>query len=63
MNKLNVAKAIGSLLENVKFGTKASTVREFITSAGLPTKWFTRGERKSTTELAQIARNNCDGGL
>ena len=63
LNKLNVAKAIGSLLENVKFGAKASTVRKFITSAGLPTKLFTRAERKSTTELAQIARNNCDGGL
>jgi len=57
LNKLKVAKAIGSLPENVNFGIKASTVRQFLTSAGLPTKWSNRTERKSTKELAQIAKN------
>jgi S1-C subfamily serine protease len=38
LNKLKVAKAIGSLPENVNFDIKASTVRQFLTSAGLPTK-------------------------
>ena len=45
------------LPENVNFGIKASTVRQFLTSAGLPTKWSNRTERKSTKELAQIAKN------
>ena len=57
LNKLKVAKAIGSLPENVNFGIKASTVRQFLTSAGLPTKWSNRTKRMSTKELAQIAKN------
>jgi hypothetical protein len=35
----------------------ASTVRQFLTSAGLPTKWPNWTEEKSTKELAQIAKN------
>mgnify|MGYP004211225313 FL=1 len=50
-------KKIEFLPENVNFGIKASTVRQFLTSAGLPTKWSNRTERKSTKELAQIAKN------
>ena len=57
LDPLKVAKAIGSLPQNVNFGIKASTVRQFLTSAGLPTKWSNRTERKSTKELAQIAKN------
>ncbi len=57
LNKRNVEKTIGSLPENVNFGIKASTVRQFLTSAGLPTKWSSRTERKSTKELAEIAKN------
>lgn len=57
LNRLKVAKAIGSLPENVNFGIKASTVRQFLTSAGLPTKRSNRIERKSTKELAQIAKS------
>ncbi len=57
LNKLKVAKAIGSMPENVNFGIKASTVRQFMTSAGLPTKWSIRTERQSTKELAKIAKN------
>ena len=38
LNKLKVAKTISSLPENVNFGIKASTVRQFLTSAGLLTK-------------------------
>ena len=57
LNKLKVAKAIGSLPENVNFGIKASTVRQFLTSAGIPTKWSNRTERKSFREVAQIAKN------
>ena len=56
LNKLKVAKAIGSLPENVNFGIKASTVRQFLTSSGLPTKWSSRSTSMSTKELAKIAQ-------
>ena len=56
-NKLKVAKANGSLLENVIFGIKVSTVIQLLTTAGLPTKWSNWTKRKSTQELAQIAKN------
>ena len=55
LNKLKVAKVTGSLPENVNFGIKASTVRQFLISAGLPTKWSNRTEQKTTRELAKIA--------
>jgi S1-C subfamily serine protease len=57
LNKLKVAKVIGSLPENVNFGIKASTVRQFLTSAGLPTKWSNQSERVSSKNLAKIAKN------
>ena len=57
LNKLKVAKAIGSLPENVNFGIKASTVRQFLTSSGLPTKWSERSQPMSTKELAKIAKS------
>ena len=57
LDKRKVERVIGSLPENVNFGIKASTVRQFLTSAGLPTKWSNRTKRKSTKELAQIAKN------
>jgi S1-C subfamily serine protease len=56
LNKFNVAKATGSLPENVNFGIKASTVRQFLTSSGLPSKWSTRSKKMSTKELAKIAQ-------
>jgi uncharacterized protein len=57
LNKLKVAKAIGSLPENVNFGIKASAVRQFLTSSGLPTKWSSRSQSMSTKDLAKIAKN------
>lgn len=57
LNKMKVAKAIGSLPENVNFGIKATTVRQFLTSNGLPTKWSSRSKKLSTKEIAQIAKN------
>ena len=57
LNKLKVAKAIGSLPENVNFGIKASNVRQFLTASGLPTKWSKRSKRMSTKQLAKIAKN------
>ena len=57
LNKLKVAKAIGSLPENVNFGIKASTVRQFLNASGLPTKWSRRSKSMSTRELAKIAKS------
>jgi S1-C subfamily serine protease len=57
LNKLKFAKAMGSLPENVNFGIKASTVRQFLTSSGLPTKWSQRSQSMSTKELAKVAKN------
>jgi serine protease Do len=57
LNKLKVAKAIGSMPENVNFGIKASTVRQFLTASGLPTKWSNRSKSMSTKDLAKIAKN------
>jgi S1-C subfamily serine protease len=56
LNKLKVAKAIGSFPENVNFGIKASTVRQFLTSSGLPSKWSSRSKKMTTVELAKIAQ-------
>ena len=57
LNKLNVAKAIGSMPENVNFGIKASTVRQFLTASGLPSKWSQRSKELSNKQLAKIAQN------
>jgi S1-C subfamily serine protease len=57
LNKMKFAKATGSIPENVNFGIKASTVRQFLTTAGLPTKWAARSETMTTKELAKTARN------
>ena len=57
LNKIKVAKAIGSLPENTNFGIKASTVRQFLTSSGLPTKWSDRSTKMPTKEIAKIAKN------
>jgi S1-C subfamily serine protease len=57
LDKLKMAKAIGSLPENVNFGIKASTVRQFLISSGLPSKKSERTEEKSTEQLAEIAKN------
>ena len=56
LNKLNVAKAIGSFPENVNFGIKASTVRPFLTTSGLPSKWSKRSKPKQDKQVAKIAQ-------
>ena len=57
LDKLKMAKTIGSMPENVNFGIKASTVRQFLISSGLPSKKSERTEEKSTEQLAEIAQN------
>ena len=56
LNKMKFAKHSGSIPENVNFGIKASTVRQFLSSSGLPTKWSKRSKSMSTRELAKIAK-------
>jgi S1-C subfamily serine protease len=57
LNKRKFEKMVGSMPENVNFGIKASTVRQFLTSSGLPTRWSKRSKSMSTRELAKIAKN------
>ncbi|MBB53230.1 MAG: hypothetical protein CMF67_02540 [Magnetovibrio sp.] len=56
LNKMKFAKQSVSITENVNFGIKASTVRQFLSSSGLPTKWSKRFKAMSTRELAKIAK-------
>ena len=55
LNKFIMAKATGSLPENVNFGIKASTVRQFLNAKGVPTKWSRKSKPMSTQQLAKIA--------
>ena len=48
---------IGSLPENVNFGIKASTVRQFLLSNRLLVKKSERTEEKSSQQIAEIAQN------
>ena len=57
LDKRMMEKSNGSMPENVNFGIKASTVRQFLTSSGLPSKKSERTEEKSTEQLAEIAKN------
>ena len=57
LDKRMVEKAIGSLPENVNFGIKASTVKQFLISSGVPSKKSEQTEEKSTEQLAEIAKN------
>ena len=57
LNKRKLEKIIGSIPENVNFGIKGSTVRQFLNSSGLPTKWSKRSKSMNTRELAKIAKN------
>ena len=56
LNKFVVSKSTGSIPENVNFGIKASTVRQFLTSKGIPTRWSSRTTSMSTKDLAKIAK-------
>jgi serine protease Do len=51
-----VISQLNKIPENVNFGIKASTVRQFLSSSGLPTKWSNRSKAMSTKDLAKIAK-------
>jgi S1-C subfamily serine protease len=50
-------RTFGDFVENMNFGIKASTVRQFLMSSGLPSKKSEQTEEKSTQQLAEIAKN------
>ena len=57
LNKMKFAEQLGSLPENVNFGIKASTVKQFLNTSGLPTNWSERSQSMSTRDLAKIAES------
>ena len=57
LNKMKMAEATGSIPENQNFGIKASTVRQFLESSGLPSKKAERTKDIPSEEVAQIAEN------
>ena len=57
LNKLKFSKMTGSMPENVNFGIKASTVRQFLKTSGLPTKWSRHSKPMTTKELAKFAKS------
>jgi S1-C subfamily serine protease len=57
LNKLKFAKVTGAIPENINFGIKASTVKQFLNSSGLPSSWSKRTKRMSTKDIAKIAEN------
>ena len=57
LDKLKTAEAISSIPENVNLGTKASSVRQFLMSSGLPSKKAEQTEQKSIEQLTEIAQN------
>ena len=50
-------RTFGSFVENMNFGIKASTVRQFLVASGINSKKSERTEEKSTEQLAEIAQN------
>ena len=56
LNKMKFAKRTGSIPENVNFGIKASTVKQFLNTSGLPSSWSKRSKRMSTKDIAKIAK-------
>jgi len=57
LNKMRMAEAIGTIPENQNFGIKASTVRQFLESSGLPSKKAERTKDIPSEEVAKIAKN------
>jgi S1-C subfamily serine protease len=57
LNKMKMAEAVGTIPENQNFGIKASTVRQFLESSGLPSKKVERTKDIPSEEVAQIAEN------
>lgn len=57
LDKIKIAKATGSLPENVNFGIKVSTLKQFLDSIELEVTSSKNIKIKSKKELAQISKN------
>jgi len=57
LNRLKVAKAIGTLPKIVNFGIKVSTVKQFLNSSGLPSSWSKHTKTMSTKDIVKVAEN------
>jgi S1-C subfamily serine protease len=57
LNKIKFTEATETVAENVNFGVKASTVKQFLNASGLPTKWSERSQPLPTKELTKIAES------
>jgi len=55
LNKLKLAKLIGSLPESISFGIKATTLFSFLEASGLPVRRKARGVAVSTEKVAEFA--------
>ena len=55
LNKFKLAKSIGSLPENVNFGIKASTVRQFLNTSGVITNYSKRTKPVSNEKMFELA--------
>ena len=55
LDKLKVAKSTGLLPENINFGIKASTVKQFLNTAGLISNWSKKSKPLTTEKLFEIA--------
>jgi len=56
LDKMKFNKNLGSFPENMNFGIKASTVRQFLDESGLPIKLSSRSHTMSNEELTNIAQ-------
>lgn len=56
LNKVKFAENTGSMPENVNFGIKSSTIRQFLKLSGLVSKSSSKNYKISTEQLAEIAK-------
>ena len=56
-NKIKFTEATETVAENINFGIKASTVKQFLNASCLPTKWPEHSHPLPTKELAKIAES------
>jgi hypothetical protein len=62
LDKLKVAKGIGSMLENVNFSIKASTVRQFLTSSGFLQRSLNE-QKRNRTACGNCTESGTDGDV
>ena len=56
LNKIKFARNTGTMPENVNFGIKSSTIRQFLNSSGLVSRYSSKKYKITTEKLAEIAK-------